>query len=117
MAITAAQASADRRSLATQNARSTTRIANVVRVTNRARASMGSTFFSGGRSSILALLGVDPEWHGIVGSLYGAREAPDLCNAITSSRSTLHLDDEMAFACGRAASIDGCQCAGVCMLF
>jgi hypothetical protein len=41
-------------------------------VTNRARVSMGST---GGRSSILSLLGVDPEWHGIVGSLYGAREA------------------------------------------
>src|ERR1700736_3677986 len=94
MASDAAQASADRRSLATQNARSTTRIANVVRVTNRARASMGSTFFSGGRSSILSLLGVDPEWHGIVGSLYGAREAPDLCNAMTSSRSTLHLDDD-----------------------
>src|ERR1700720_1866198 len=81
MAITAAQVSADRKSLATQSAKSTTRIANAVRVTNRARASMGSTLFSGVRSSILSFLGVDPEWHGIVGSLYGARDPPDPCNA------------------------------------
>src|SRR5580693_3963757 len=81
MAMTAAQVSADRRSLATQSAKSTIRIANAVRVINRARASMGSTLFSGVRSSILSLLGVDPEWHGIVGSLYGAHDPPDPCNA------------------------------------
>jgi hypothetical protein len=88
MAITAAQASADRRSLATQNAKSTTRIANVVRVTNRARASMGGTLFSIGRSSLLSLPGVDPEWHGIVyeAPLYGARGALIFCNAMTNDQ-------------------------------
>ena len=66
MAITAAQVTADRKSLATQNAKNATRIANAVRVTNRARASMGSTLFSEGGTSLLPLLRVDPEWHGIV---------------------------------------------------
>jgi hypothetical protein len=79
---------ADRRSLATQNAKSTTRIANVVRVTNRARASMGGTLFSIGRSSLLSLPGVDPEWHGIVyeAPLYGARGALIFCNAMTNDQ-------------------------------
>ena len=117
MAITAAQLTADRKSLATQNAKNATRIANAVRVTNRARASMGSTLFSGVRSSILSLLGVDPEWHGIVGSLYGARDPLILATQMTSGRPTLYLDDGMALACGRVARIDGCQCIGVSMLF
>src|ERR1700731_4902223 len=90
MAITAAQASADRRSLATQNAKSTTRIANVVRVTNRARASMGGTLFSIGRSSLLSLPGVDPEGIVYEAPLYGARGDSDLLQRNDERSAVLH---------------------------
>jgi hypothetical protein len=77
---------------------------------------MGSTLFSGGRSSILSLLGVDPEWHGIVGSLYGGSRS--LIFASTDEQPAYFvLERWMGLAYGRAARIDGCQCAGISMLF
>jgi len=67
MAITAAQVSAERKSLATQRAKLTVRIANMVCVTNRARASIGYMLGSGARMSLLLLLRADLSWNRIFG--------------------------------------------------
>ena len=58
----------------------------MVRVTNRARASMGGTLFSIGRSSLLSLPGVDPEGIVYEAPLYGARGALIFCNAMTNDQ-------------------------------
>ena len=52
----AAQVNADRKSLATQSAKSTNRMAKAVRVTVRARESMDSAAFSVGQARGVALL-------------------------------------------------------------
>jgi hypothetical protein len=52
MAMIAAQVNADRKSRATQSAKSTNRMAKAVRVTVRARLSIGNAAFSVGGSSL-----------------------------------------------------------------
>src|ERR1700681_546961 len=69
MARIAAQVSADRKSLATQSAKSTNRMATAARVTARARESMGSAAFSVRRSSLRSSLRVDRAWHDIFGRI------------------------------------------------
>src|ERR1700731_1994989 len=79
MAITAAQTIADRKSLATQSAKSTNRIAKAVRMANCARESIGSAAFSGGRGSLRSLIGLDKVWLGIVRQfLVSHSSSPDL---------------------------------------
>jgi hypothetical protein len=69
MAINAAQASATKKSRATQAASSTTRIAIAVRVTARVRESKGSTGFPTGRGSPPSWLGMNAEWRNIRGQI------------------------------------------------
>jgi hypothetical protein len=106
---------------------------------------MGSTLFSGARSSLLLLLDVDPEWHGIFDeALHGACEALIFYKAMTNDQpayfwtpamqiaemvlsisrrrslasvSACESEWDEFLACDRVARIDSRQCAGVCMLF
>src|SRR4030088_1982214 len=87
----AAQVSADRKSRATQRAKSTNRMARTVRVIVRARESMGSAAFLAGQSSLCSSLGVDRAWPGIFDRILVAQVDLDLGRARSAAAYPANL--------------------------